>query len=502
MQKFGFAILLATLLLFRLLAFDYPLANAEAQRDFLVGKHILAYRELPLTGSCCLWNGAFGKIRNNPVYYYLIALILLLKRDILFLSLVNIVFQLLTIVFIYHLAKNLFSEKTALLATVLYGLSWEYAQHARFFWQPYAMEPFVYLSYTLLLFAFLKKRYLLLLLSTFFFFLAASLHNSVYGILPTFTLLTLLILRLLKQPKKSYLFVFLVAFVSFAIFYAPWFIHSFWQPGRATLFFNAAKPFLVSPAVFMSRLMENTSLLLKSFFLNLDVRGLLPIFLLSLFAYVRLCKRRKERIAMVILVGAILQFLVVSSLPQATVWSFYFLPIFGLLAILIAELITAVPSNSTPLRMAKVLLIILLVKVFSLNFQYVRNSRFANLASAHAVVGAMRETIEKENINQREFRMAVYPPMGESPPTSDLPFWVFLEEELNQKFVTIVDADNSYKLINKDAYIFVVCQSLSARIDVVRDCLTPFFAQQKTYTLIRRIYHQELFSVFLAKKVP
>lgn len=489
-----FILILLVSFIIRLNNFDYPLLNGEAHRDYLVGRHIIKYQEFPLTGPCCLWNSTFGLVRNSPTYYYLIAAILSIKDDILFLGAVNITLQLLTITIVYLLAKSLFGPDVALISAILFSTSYEIMRQSLFFWQPHAMHPFILTSFLFLLLAWVKSNYRLLLTSIFFFFFAASLHNSVYAALPTFALL---IFYILKRQKKSiiyYLSVLGVSLTTFLLLYFPWFIHATGgKETEAILRFSYGPLFVLSPAEFLNGFITTTGVFFKSFLFSPYIIFLM---LIGLLLYFVLQKDRLKRYYFSILLIATIQFLLVASIFKSTFWSFYLTPVFGLFIILVAETINTVLSRNTLLKVAKVALIILLVKVFSFDFAYFYSGPpLKNERGINAGVQAIKS--EVQNISLDSFRFKVYAGGIESLPTADLPFWSLLEKDLNRKFIRVVDSANSYELINRDDYIFVVCQSYPSRIRVDRDCLGPFFKEKNNYRLVKAVFNQEPFLIYL-----
>ena len=84
-------------------------------------------------------------------------------------------------------------------------------------------------------------------------------------------------------------------------------------------------------------------------------------------------------------------------------------------------------------------------------------------------------------------------------------FWVLLEKDLNQKFVTVGDSSDEYfkyELINDDDYIFLVCHGFSDD----KDCIDMFLAERQNYSIIKNVFYEkdviyeELLQVLLAKK--
>ena len=194
----AFIFLLVASLLVRIYLFDYPPIEArgiEGSRDYLIARHIAQYHEFPLTGPSTL----IHPLLSSPIYYYFISLFLIIKDSVLFLVSVFILFQLLTITLIYKIAKS-FNPGTALIAALIFSFSVYILERSGNIWPNYAMQPFVNLSFFLLLLAYLRKSYKLLLFSTFIALFAAALQHSAFAMLP---LLIIFVFLILKQQDKS-----------------------------------------------------------------------------------------------------------------------------------------------------------------------------------------------------------------------------------------------------------------------------------------------------------
>lgn len=187
-------ILVYTLLL-RVNYLHPPIGNGDSQRDYLVAHHIVAYREHTQLGP---WNSLLERY-SSPVHYYLLASVLLIKDDIMFLQIVNIFLQVFTIGIIYLFTKRLFSQSTALIASVFYAFSYSAFRQTLDFWQPGIMLPFFFLSCYSLIQAYLKKSYNFLILSLVLFVFFGTIHNSVFSLLPIYILISLIIITYFKK---------------------------------------------------------------------------------------------------------------------------------------------------------------------------------------------------------------------------------------------------------------------------------------------------------------
>ncbi|MBI4067226.1 phospholipid carrier-dependent glycosyltransferase [Candidatus Gottesmanbacteria bacterium] len=157
LPKILLSIILLICLLLRVSQIDYPFAFkwGDGERDTLVANHIVSYQEYPLIGP----HGLLSEkgLHNSPFYYYFLAFFLYFYNSPITLALLNISLQLLTLVILYLLGKNLFGEKVALLSTLLFGLNPHLISQSEYIWQPYVSQPFGLTSFYLLFLAFSKK---------------------------------------------------------------------------------------------------------------------------------------------------------------------------------------------------------------------------------------------------------------------------------------------------------------------------------------------------------
>lgn len=148
-------ILLEISFLIRLHQWSSVAFHDESSRDYLVANHIYKYHESPLAGPHD--EGRYF-LRNSPFYFYFLALPLYIHDSLFFLEILNILLQLATIVIIYMLAKRLFGSSAALLSSAIFALGNYFITQSNILWQPYLMQPFVNLSYLILVIGYQKRK--------------------------------------------------------------------------------------------------------------------------------------------------------------------------------------------------------------------------------------------------------------------------------------------------------------------------------------------------------
>lgn len=503
MQNNVHNILLAVVLIFslgvRILRFDYPINSGETHRDYIIGRHIILYKELPLMGPCCVFNSVFGKIHYSPVYYYLVATVLTLKDNILFLGTFNIVLQIIGLLFVYYLAKIIFSKETALITLILFSFGWEVLRQSSFVWAPHLMHPFISLSYIFLATSYIKKSFTHLLFSIFVFVLASSVHNSGFAVLPAFILLAFLILKNQKSSFSRYVYATTVTVGTLLLFYLPWVIALGKQDGILT------KKFIdLSPHQFSNKLIEVTISLFSSF--NLSVVSILAITVG--IVYLTLIKKGyNKKIYLLVLTGTITQFLILASSFKATIWKHYLTPVFPLFIILISEVINSVFNRKLLFIAVKLLIIFVLFKTITYNFRYISNSVYSlNNLNNFQTVKSATNAIQKEVLNIKDnegyqnldfFTIKSYAPNVETPGLQELVFWSNLEKSLQLKFLKVTSMGD-LTVLNNDSYLFLICQDKPLRSYIIDECLSSLKYDQ--YHILKNIYYREPLSIYLAKK--
>ena len=557
MDRYDFSLVVILLVGFiaRIVNLPYPI-GIEVNRDYLIGHHILAYKEFILLGPSNLLSYPF----NSPFFSYLIALFLMIKDDIFFLSLINIFLQILTIVFIYLIAKKLFSSGTALIASIFFTFSFVTLQQSTYLWQPRIMQPFINLSYLLLAMSYLKRSYLLLLVGAFVFISGVALHPAALGVLPMFLLVIILALKKQQATTARYIFFTFASLMSFLIFYLPNIIyirtHSDSFSSNPHLF-SALKdlfPFK-SPSDFFQTFFDNTLMLLNKFFFlfnqPLFFPGFMALFIIALsiplyFFYFQ--KDKTKKIYFLIIFGFIIQMLFLISIMKSIgePLAFYYLtPVLGLFIILISEIIHNIFSKNIIMKSMKVLFVVLVVTVFLSKYpnQYIfttvkstsqiilSNTRsltatifpntyqnveikpilffkqrqdlqdVADIIKKEVLEIQKREGLEDINFFQIELyrfqikRSTYYQYRHNST------LWALLEKDLNKKFVVVSDASDGYlkyKPTNDNKYVFVVCYKYRLNH---RGCTEEFLLQRPNYILIKESYSVEPFSVYVMKKI-
>lgn len=505
-KKYFYQTCLIALILFsfiiRLVRLDYPFTFkwGDGSRDYLVAHHIVKFGEYPLTGPYGLLQDQ--GLRNSPLYFYFLAFFIKIYDNIYFLAAINIVFQLATIYLIYLISKTLFGKPTAILAALFFSIIPEVVSNSDYIWQPYLMQPFFYLGLYLILKSHLNQSYTLLLLGTFTITLAAVLHNSVFIFLPTIMMLIYLSLKKHGRSKKHLIWVFITLKASLLLFYLPVIIYLIRSQAAES---NAqALVYVTSLPQYLYFLQDNLAKLfyalsgdgLRSPSINLE-KILAFIIIGVLFWYILAIKDRQNKHYLLIGILFITQLLMVVALFNKNQLYYQTLN-FGLFSILIAEIIQTTFSGKRFFTVVKILLILLLIKTFSWQFQIFDKPYPA--VNNYKLMKEVVSVIKTDLKNTQSFQIASYIqyPLIVRYPILDTSLLVPLEKDLNKKLTSVADSSPfSHTQLNKADNVYVACYKFIPVV-IPNGCLNQFLLENPHYSPKYLVYSSEALTVHLA----
>ncbi len=476
----------------------YPLtdtAQGEPSRDYLVANHILSFHEWPLTGP---WNGFFSGFLNSPSYYYLIAFFLLFRNSIVFLVLVNILLQVITGILLYILGYKLFSESTGLSAALLFLFSNENIFfHSQYFWQPYVMQVVLILAFLLICMSFQNKRIGWLLAGISAFIFATSLHMSALGILPVFGVAAAASFKRMDPSQRKYPFVISTAVGSLFLLYGPllFFNHPY-DPADRMINLNGLTTASLGPYWLQFRLV-----LLKMaevFVRDINFHSAIAI----IFAGLLLAKSligggALTRTKLCFITAGIFILPIMLAFAEATYHRFYFIPIFGLVILLLAGVIDDVFSGS-----ARVFKWIVVAGFFIL---ISGKLSFLDLQSR----GPYNSTIEQAvsavaHFDILSFSVAAYAQESENAPALVSMHPALLIAPLENYFklpLSNIDTflSSGYELSNNNSKrMLILCRGLElASKDI---CAAQFHKDHPGYTVEREIFYTYPLLILIADK--
>lgn len=492
-----------------------------------MANHIVKYAEFPSVGPS---TGYLPELKRSPIWYYFAAVLLLIQNNVLFLGWVNIFISLLTIVIVYLLARAMFNKSTALIATILFSFSQFSFQQAIFYiWEPFITQTLLLLNFLLFILAERKKSYPLLLVGILIFAIASAIYHSGFFVVPVIIALIFYILR--RQGKRAVCFIgaFVILTATLLMIHLPVIIYHL--NNNTNLSFLEARKGIISPLEFLSELYSLLYIFIGSYFLNLD-KNLLSInnFLLTIiiglliYAFLNLKTDNKRRHYFIIL-SFILTPLVIITLiqlnrpfhdPQSMpIYGIlrYFLASIVLFIILMADVINSVFSKFS-LWPLKIFLILGLISIAFPSFtQYLDNisinlpkrwqASVPNLPAIDAIKESVYQLKQENHFNSFNFfQIDAFGRVGTTSFTIDLPsFWIILERDFNTKLVELDDKSSyTVKSIGDNQIIFLVCYNYSSILEEKVGCVDIFRKENANHLMIKPIYSQFPYSIYLTKR--
>jgi 4-amino-4-deoxy-L-arabinose transferase-like glycosyltransferase len=486
--------------------------HPDSYRDYLIGHLILRDHRLPLSGA---WSGFLGAA-TSPIYYYLITIFLWIKDSIQFLTGMNIFLQVVPAIAIYIIAKRLFSEKTAVIALLLYGANRILLDLALYFWAPSLMEPFFWASLLLLVEGYWRKNVTLLLVALVLHLIAGAIYVPALAFTPFFIVCFLLLVRRHKDIK-------IYGLAAATLFAAALFLYFPRELGYST---NT-----------VARIAKNTVHSLPEFFQHVKdglalVWNIQPIYLartlgnkppalmyavrfvvfvcmpIAALVYVRASAivRRKKH-AFLVITAFLVSFFFFSALMQATLQYRHVTLLFGPLSILFAELIGSGLPNRRIWKAAQVGIIAMMVYLFAMRpgdfiISFRRQPLYNPFQTPIAAMArAVRDVQQRESRPTPTFFQLVYTPNDPGAYGYDSAFWMFLEEELATPLVTLDDAQpyTRIRTTNTDEYMFIICDAIIAGKQFA-GCASEYLASHPEYTDAQIVYTSDQLLVVLAKR--
>ncbi len=474
-------IILALAFFLRIVKFDYPLLSDEPNRDYLVTRHILKYGEFIHYGPN---NGTLPSLGNSPIYNYILALPLLIFDDLMFLTAINLILQVVLIYLIYLMTRKLINERVGIIASTLLAFGQIFIFQSEQIWQPNLMMFFLTLSSYLIFLSFEKKRYGYVIYASVVFAAAISIHMSALGLLPSFIWSIFLIRNRLKITNIKVLGVILTFLLSLIIFYLPIF------KNLGNLELNSRVSFQNIIASLFQRL--------NTVFESLKT----PVFIGIFILFIGMIKRYYFlTLSMVTFLSTTLA-LDSNFLPQ------HFYPVYILFVVLFAQLIGEIKS--------KILIGgIIMVFIYTNTVGLLKNTnlfKFDKLEAKNLIIDTLSTEIENikeerefENVNFFQFKIYDSPEVTfftNNPQTSDAFLWTHLEKQFQEKLVTLTNSNNEvgYTRNNQSDVIFIFCRFYDGYQKEQEHCISKFVSENKGYEVeeeaILNTYNQSVYKSF------
>ncbi len=485
----------------------YP-SNPEVFRDYAISRHIALYDDRPLTGP---YNSIFPALRNSPTYPYFWAPFVLVQDNLIFLTVVNVLLQALGLVFLFLLGRQLFGPAAASIGVILYALSWTFFSHTTEVWQVYTMQPILFLGLWLFVKSLYDKNRWLLAVGIGIITLAGTFHYAVFALLPLLIVIAMIRLWKIGFRSSGILIPPLAATIVGLLCYAPVFI-SMQKAGVPLSLSGSGDSVLVSSLTdYFKNFFDNCKKFLDAFFVPFGSKPLWRtvaawvLLLVSVFSVIRtIFVDRKSKIFRIFLLGLflVLQPLLFSAIFKAALWQYYFVPVFGIFALLIGYIIRYLFAESAAAWIIRSVIIAALVVVFSANFYIftLEPTKAAALESDRIMINSIAtsiDTYKREHAlsDNTFFQFWVYP-KGNPYRGHDAHFLTLLEKHYNDRFITLLDSGNGYQNENQGLLYFYVCDNFSVLEQP--ECINFISSNNPGFSQARLVVSSSRYSIYQA----
>ncbi len=492
----------------RITYLDYPLLlhDGDGMEGYLLANHIIRYNEYPSVGP---FNPGEYVIRSSPLYYYLIALFLLLHNSPVFLSFVSIVIQLFVIYFVYLFGKNAFDDKKALIATALYSINPFVISHALYIWPNYFMQFFLYLSYLLLLLGYKKNNYQFLFFSMISYVFAVTLHISALPMAPIFFFLIISSLHRMHTMLHKYLLfvtvsVSTVLLLNFQLLF-PDAIHISKISFQQFPHYDFSLPILTT----LTKLISFNNTFFSFSFLTKNIPAIFLFLLLvgSPFLYILHKKVHSfsGKIVWIMLFAIILQ--VVSSAFTPRMYPVYLLPILLFVPFLFLETLLIFCTNNKLLTFVSMLFLIILFsnngeafiqRKQPLKNQYVLSETLDTITAHLADIKNENDYADYSFFTIRSF----YPHVINNQyiyGINDAVMLAPLENKLKEKLTVVKNKNNRYSQLGNGEYSVLVCYHQWNKNVSEEACRQKFFNEYPHIKTLYSVQSKEPISIFFTR---
>ena len=493
-----------------------PLGEVESYRDYLIGRHIALYGERPLLGP---HTSIFGNsVPHSPAYFYYLAGIEALHDDLSSIKIAYVLVYLFGVVSLFLLARELFGNKTGLIASALYAVNYPIIFGFANPSATTAAPPFVVFSLFLLARAWRRGRFSYVVISIVVMAIAWSLYTGGVSLMaPAYIALIVLVLRLQKAGTKQWLWACFAGIGCGLIFYLPVIIYShIADAGAVSVIADANK--YASFGAFWTNIKHGLSLLIQSPFSQRivphQVQGFAYfIVVIGLTAYSTLASRNERGLIGLVCLCALVP-VVSLSFFNMELYPYHLSAAFPLLFILAAAPI----GKMFTIEKYSIAGVGALTALLFASASFVAASPAYSISSAVASINAsIREIMTSESRTRADFfKVEFY--RHSSQFNNAGPEWrrftpalfvYHLERVLKER---LVSADYRKQVQSEDTYFeryfdFVPVTSSNFFVlaceDSVRGddgCIEAFKKDRLGYDLSKKIYSDTKISVFLFKR--
>jgi hypothetical protein len=487
---------------------NYPNLNTlDPSLEYLVASHMIKYQEFPLVGTTAFDGKATV---NSPLYYYFIAVFLLIFRSVFTLYALNIVLQSAMTVIIYHTVKRLFGKSAAIIAALFRALSMWSMETSQFFFQPYIMQPFFFASIYSIIRSYTERSFRWLIASILCMHAATGFYLSSLPYIPLYLGALFMTLQRLPHKYKHRLTLFFLIMGFIACFGTVINL----TMSRQTLTLLPEQALTVSsPTRYIEKFIQFFQLHqhLTSPFQNSLFREMLPRYpawwIPFFLGIVMLLTRRSrfEKISVIFLWIAIGIPIAITPLFKTPVSDWYLHLSMGFTMIYIA-MVLGKTFFSHPHGYSAGILTTATLLIFSANgFQFQVPQHYQTAISGASAVQKEIENIHPtdSDVNFSFIQFMVWERDQKFRYTNnpDYLFWHLLEKQTKKKYLSINTEIGLPNIPSNTPYVFLTCTGTSEKtIKEAQKTCVSLFTKEHAYDLSHQVFSDGPFDIYLMKQ--
>lgn len=488
---------------------------------YLVGSHILKYMEIPLTKD---WGPSWIFAINSPVYYFVVAGLLALYRDVSTLWVAHALLLSTTSVLVFILCRPVFGWPSAVLSVLFFQSISFFNRSAQLGFKVSSIVlPLAVAAFALLSYGYLRKKYPYLIWGVVLFVMGCSIHYSLLLAAPIYMVLVLFVLRRISGSVIQYSMVIASILCTICVMFGTvmyYQMHNHWPLIQTVRMYSGTgmPPFTLQ--MFISYLgltiVQFMSFVFGRLHENVLYYVLLVLIFVALLIHFIISSTPVQKKYLLILCAGIISYILLFSIFQDKPLDYYFVAIYPLWGMVCGVLFGSFIQQKTLIRrgIGTVCILFILYLTASDMFDYRAYRMNRNLLVRHTILNPEAESIKNTviTIKAKEgyptasfFRIWTYI-YGSTAPTNDqatdAQIWASLENHFHERFVRVSDEiQSNYVQKNDKYYIFIICFFHPNLQEESAGCITPFLRQNPAYILLDHPYAVRPFSIYVAKNV-
>lgn len=464
----------------------YRLDDGDTARDYLIARHIVVHHEFPTIGPN---NAIYESVRASPLYFYLLAIPVLVQDSVYSIGVFNILLQALSVVLLYTLAYTLFGQSTAILTAILLLFNQELFSQSFYMIQAHFGHVFFNGSYVFLAYSYIKKSYVSMCASAFLFALGCIVSFHGFPALLGYLIISFWILRAQKTPLKQIFTLFGVMALLGLFFYAPMLIKMV-QTGHG-LFLVREPVYITSFANFPLRVLANILLAMDDWVRSLWFSPILKNTILGLLGFILLhhtiTNKQKTSLYVKIIALYVLQIAFLAAILRIETNSYQYDAATGLLLILLAFAASAAwPKNiygrvGSWITAVCVIFLVIPTRGY-IQWQITQSGQQTSLQNRMSPLYTYLDQQKRINPTSwnSDFQIVVYNGHANMYHWKESVIWNALEHKYAMPFIRVTNTGYGYAPITtREQKYIIICEEYISIDDATNRCIPSFTQSQQ-----------------------